>query len=228
MAIIIITTTLSLLTTSFPRIWSCFSKKLALHNAIQFGNPLSSWIWRDYKFWRSLVQKRWVLAAVVYTATIFILSSWCMWYTDKSEEDVLRHLPANRKQELYCLRAITYAKMTICWGLFFCIFSGDCSVDLSLLKPSSGQLSLGDMIGVLYCVYVGIAIGIIVLIAEWCVASYWEVDPTDPAVRLSHSKFVPSSSSSPRFCVVTLRNRLWLTHAVIGQLLRLHQTMRTD
>ena len=147
----------------------------------------------------------------------------------RMQKTFLRHLPANRKQELGCLRAITYAKMTICWGLFFCIFSGDCSVDLSLLKPSSGQLSLGDMIGVLYCVYVGIAIGIIVLIAEWCVASYWEVDPTDPAVRLSHSKCVPSSSSSsPRFCVVTLRNRLWLTHAVIGQLLPLHQTMRTD
>ena len=51
-----------------------------------------------------------------------------------------------------------------------------------MLKVSSGQLTLEDMIGVLYCVYIGIALGIIIIIMEWCVASYWEVDPTDPMV----------------------------------------------
>jgi hypothetical protein len=38
------------------------------------------------------------------------------------------------------------------------------------------------MIGVLYVVYVGIVVGLTVLVVEWCVASFWEVDPTDPRV----------------------------------------------
>ena len=52
-----------------------------------------------------------------------------------------------------------------------------------MLKTSAtGPLTLEDMIGVLYCVHAGIAAGIILLVTEWCVASYWEVDPTDPMV----------------------------------------------
>lgn len=52
-----------------------------------------------------------------------------------------------------------------------------------MLQPSNGMLTLDDMIGVLYFVYVGIVVGLIVIVIECCVASFWEVDPTDPRVR---------------------------------------------
>ena len=61
-------------------------------------------------------------------------------------------------------------------------YIGDCTPDLSILQSSNGQLTLEDMIGVLYVVYVGIVIGLVLIIVEWCVASFWEVDPTDPRV----------------------------------------------
>ncbi len=63
-----------------------------------------------------------------------------------------------------------------------CLYLGDCTPDLSILQLSNGQLTLEDMIGVLYVVYCGIAVGLTVIVVEWCVASFWEVDPTDPRV----------------------------------------------
>ena len=59
---------------------------------------------------------------------------------------------------------------------------GDCTPDLSILQASNGQLTLDDMIGVLYVVYCGIVVGLLCIVVEWCVASFWEVDPTDPNV----------------------------------------------
>ena len=38
---------------------------------------------------------------------------WCMWFSDKSINDVLQHLPANHEQELCRVHSITYARMTI-------------------------------------------------------------------------------------------------------------------
>jgi hypothetical protein len=61
-------------------------------------------------------------------------------------------------------------------------YLGDCTPDLSILQTSNGQLTLDDMIGVLYVVYCGIVVGLACIVLEWCVASFWDVDPTDPKV----------------------------------------------
>ena len=67
---------------------------------------------------------------------------------------------------------------------FFLLFQGECTPDSSQFLTPTGQLSLKHMIGVLYFVYMGIALGLVLIIVEWCVASYWEVDSTDPMVSV--------------------------------------------
>ena len=63
--------------------------------------------------------------------------------------------------------------------------TGECTPDLSVLEPESGQMTREDMIGVLYIVYVGMGVAVICVLIELCVASFWEVDPTDPRVSTS-------------------------------------------
>lgn len=41
------------------------------------------------------------------------LSSWCIWFSDKSVEDVLQHLSANHEQELCLVHTITCVRVTI-------------------------------------------------------------------------------------------------------------------
>ena len=46
--------------------------------------------------------------------------------------------------------------------------TGECTPDLSVLEPESGQMTREDMIGVLYIVYAGMGVAVICVLIELC------------------------------------------------------------
>ena len=75
-----------------------------------------------------------------------VLSSWCMWMTDKSGKHVLQHFPANREWELRCVQTIGYARMTIVWGqklLHLMNYSRRVFFDLNSLWGGGGRWGRG-------------------------------------------------------------------------------------